>query len=300
MEEEITEVEHLSPFEKFEVVKRIRLFHPRAIDILNEISELRRKAKYSKSPNSMIVTGDAGVGKSTIFEMYMERQEEKLNHSPIERMPILSSKIPKPASYFYLVNQLLSDLGANSELARSHAHKMQILLPHYIQTKGVEMIMLDEFQHFINQEEQSILKNTADWFKTLINATNLPVVFFGTKDSMKVLTGNEQLGRRVRVREELNTFAFHTNKSREEFKKLMFEFSKHLPFEESSEIQEDSMCARMYDASGGNISTINHLLAEATLYAAKQGAQKIELAHLARAFELDGFASYGKQNPFQQ
>jgi archaellum biogenesis ATPase FlaH len=43
----------------------------------------------------------------------------------------------------------------------------------------VELIILDEFQHFDDRQSKNILKIISDWLKNLLNQSKVPIILVG-------------------------------------------------------------------------------------------------------------------------
>ncbi len=52
------------------------------------------------------------------------------------------------------------------------------------------MLILDEFQHFIDRDSAKVLKTVSDWLKTLILDTNLPIILIGLPEAEQILQLN--------------------------------------------------------------------------------------------------------------
>lgn len=284
--------------EKFEHLKKIRIIHPQFKQALNLIKDCHESSKISVDPKSLLIIGEPGAGKSTLFKYYAEKYDEVIHGVVKTKKRILWASVPSPASKKFVVESLLEQMGDfryHSGTLNSKVRRLRL----YIEGNGVELIMLDEFQHFLKPSQQSVY-DTADWFKTLINYTQIPVVLFGLPESTIVLESNPQLGRRFRRRYSLERFGFGTEKEAKIFKSLLLEIDKNLPFLESSLLHSDDMCKRFFAASNGLMDTIISLCREAASFAIQEKADSISLKHLAWAFQLDAYANNGKENPFYE
>ena len=72
------------------------------------------------------------------------------------------------------------------------------------------MLILDEFQHFIDRDSAKVLKTVSDWLKTLILDTNLPIILIGLPEAEQILQLNchSQLSRRFANRCYLGPFVW--------------------------------------------------------------------------------------------
>lgn len=80
-----------------EHVKRIVIAHPNYNDLLSEIEEVHYYSKGSVKPESLFLSGEAGVGKSTVLEEYTRRFPRGLVNNNTE-IPVLYSTLPVGAT----------------------------------------------------------------------------------------------------------------------------------------------------------------------------------------------------------
>ncbi|WP_043933853.1 ATP-binding protein [Bacillus sp. EB01] len=288
---------NLSKQQKWELVQKMRIIHPAFKSAIKMIEMCHKRSKKSLEPMSAVITGESGTGKTTIIKHYVEQYDKVDVGDYKTTRRILSASIPSPASKAFLAEALLKQMGDAYYYTGTVANKIA-RLSQYITKNGIELIILDEFQHFINAKNKRINYDTADWFKSIINAAGIPVIFFGLPDCKQVLVENEQLSRRVKNRLDLSQFGYSTQKERQAFQRLLHEIERNLPFEESSGFTDEEMCLRIFDASKGLMDTIMNLVREAAYLAIEDGAPKIELEHLATAFSMNGHVNKAVNNPF--
>ncbi|MFZ3577882.1 TniB family NTP-binding protein [Virgibacillus sp. DJP39] len=289
--------EDMTKAQKLKQLKDFKIIHPEFKKALKMIKDCHESSKVAADPKSVLITGDSGAGKTTIYHYYADRFDQIIHGESLTTKRILHASIPSPGSTKFVVEQLLEQMGDfrfDSGTLNNKTHR----LTRYIEENGVELIMLDEFQHFLKPSKKSVY-DTADWFKSLINKTNVPVVLFGLKESETVLSTNEQLSRRFKRRIKLEHFGFNTKKEKSAFRALLREIDRNLPFKQDSNLDSEDFSERFYYASNGLMDTITSLIREASSFAIEENADSLELKHLAWAFSLDGHANRGKDNPFE-
>lgn len=96
---------------------------------------------------------------------------------------------------------MLGDPAADKETISSQTLRLR----KFIAACEVELIILDEFQHFDDRQSRNVLKTISDWLKNLINQCTVPIVLVGMPGCESVLDqkGNEQLKRRFASRHEI-------------------------------------------------------------------------------------------------
>jgi hypothetical protein len=165
---------------------------------------------------------------------------------------------------------------------------------------GVEIIILDEFQHFIDSDSNAVLVNVSNWLKDLINETRKPVVLVGMPHSEVVLRANPQLERRFSMRESLEPFGWNTSAKRDEFKSFLKHLDRHLPLPKRSNLSDHETAFRIYCATNGFIGYVMKLVRRAAIMAIDRAADCLGIELLAESYDerLAAGAS-GRVNPFR-
>jgi len=81
-----------------------------------------------------------------------------------------------------------------------------IRLKKLIRGAGTKLIILDEFQHFIDESNRKVQHHVADWLKILVDDTCVELVVAGFPSSINVILSNKQLARRFMAPVELRRF----------------------------------------------------------------------------------------------
>ena len=162
------------------------------------------------------------------------------------------------------------------------------------------MLILDEFQHFIDRDSAKVLKTVSDWLKTLILDTNLPIVLIGLPEAEQILQlrCHSQLSRRFANRCYLSPFAWQSDNG-EEFRTFLHLIESQLPLESASNLSELNLARRFYYASDGVVAYVMKLIRYGTYLALQQQKEQLDISILAVAFEKYVQADkLGKINPF--
>ena len=164
---------------------------------------------------------------------------------------------------------------------------------------SVEIIILDEFQHFIDRNSDVVLKEVADWLKQLIDSAEIPIVLVGLPESEYVLKENKQLSRRFSQRCSLDPFPFEKQGDRKAFRKVLATLDSLLPLSKDSNLSSGDMPERFFYASDGFIAYIAKLLRFAAEFAIETGLQNLNRGVLAKVFHEQIHPDKpGKDNPF--
>ena len=108
---------------------------------------------------------------------------------------------------------------------------MTFRLYELLYTCKVQLIIIDETQQLVDRDSKKLIRESADWFKDLINITKIPVAFLGLPESSNIFIENEQLSGRVLLRETVEPFHYDDKG----FRSFLHVFDGELPFENSSD-----------------------------------------------------------------
>ncbi|MCY0888828.1 MAG: TniB family NTP-binding protein [Alicyclobacillaceae bacterium] len=286
--------------ERLKRLERIRILHPSFNRSLELIHECRERSKITAEPICGFITGDAGVGKSEVFKQY-KNQNAASNGGVAGQSVVaieLTYRVPTPLA---LVEMLLQGMGApNPTYGRNLGVKFNRLV-NLIKATGVEIVLLDEFQNFVDQNsgKGKLLYDVSDCLKSLINATHVPFVLFGLHDTLCILRVNSQLNGRFQRRETLPVFPFKTESDRSDFRKLLTMIDQQLPFLQMSKMSDDHLSQKIYEATGGLMRFIKFLIRDAAMLAILKNHSAIEIEDWAESFDRNTCMSDTvKGNPF--
>ncbi len=280
-------------------VKQIFIQNPQLTDIIDDISDCREFSDGIHEPDCMIVVGDTGAGKTTLIDKYLAKNPRSdTNDGSV--IPILSTSLPPNATPITASEQLLSDLGDPLAFSRGNDPvKIAQEVSDLMTSCGVELIIIDEFQHMIDRKSKQILHSAADWLKMLIVRSKIPVVLFGMPYSVLILEANNQLAGRFELQHTLEPFRLNNKENRALYKTFLTMLDDALPFHESSALASPDMMKRIYAFSQGNLRRIRKLINRSSRLALRDNSNKILLEHFAKAAPKVSRAACEKQNPFR-
>ncbi len=280
---------------KSELLKPILFSCPRVREILQAISEVHEGPKMGLEPSCLLIVGGTGTGKTTAVKCY-ENWFPRFDDGDGMVIPILSSRVPAPATIKGIATQLLDAL--DDELACEGTLTSQTMRLHRLmKSAGVELLIMDEVQHFLSCSPSSV-PVACDWLASLSNTTGVPIVFIGTPDVVDVLNCHHGLSRRLTVI-ELKPFGWETKREQEDFKSLLKAVEMKLPIRQSIPLSSPEMAFRLLCSSDGVMSHLMGIIKTAAVFALQRGKKVVTRAEFAKAYRFRRPLSASRQeNPF--
>ncbi len=281
-------------------IESIRVAYPRWQGIVEEIGRCQEWGPVAAEPPCLLVVGPTGAGKSTLVETYAQEHPAVLTESGIT-YPVVRATIPTPATIKALAMVLLAALG-DPRATSGTVGAMTYRLTHYFRDCKVELLILDELQHFRDRDNRRVLENASNWLKTLIKETGVACVLVGLQgEAEEVVRLNPQLARLFGAPHVLLPFAWEERRPEtvREFVACLTLLEGALPLAERPDLSGLGMARRLHAASGGVMAYLMELLRGATYLALTEGRVTLDLDVLGRAFE-QRLASLrrGTANPF--
>ncbi|MBL4941598.1 MAG: TniB family NTP-binding protein [Colwellia sp.] len=269
--------------EKIKQIESVFVETPIIKEIMADIDDAMETASivgYLKQPDSILITGQSGMGKTTIFEHFLSKyprvQEEECDIVPILASTLLDDKSPKGAP-----GHMLRDLG--DWLEGKGGTRGELTDRFVVQCNGakVEAIFIDEFQNAIENGTDNIIWNTSEWIKTLINLTGRPVCLFGMPYSRQVIEANIALINRFPLIHHIEEYDSGTSNEWLDFLEAV---DKQLPFEKKTNLALPDLGLRLMCAAGGNLGRLmKRIIRPAAKAAVKDGSKALTHQHLFKA-----------------
>lgn len=278
-------------------LKKTLLPHTRFKQVITRIAELHHYSKQNKVGGGLIFTGPSGFGKTTMFEHYLTlfpRQEE----AQYSRIPVLHVTTPSSPTVRSFAEAIL--LALEDPLARrGTAEEKTLRIYQLLKSCQVELLLIDEFQHFYYAHTIVEFRRITDWLKNLISLSGMAVVLCGLPESELVIRSNEQLDRRFSSKVVLSPFRLEKDNDFAEFRGVLKAFQEVLPLPVETPLYEANLARRFIVASGGLLDYLRKVLEGAVSLAGAAGHQSLDMAAYAAGFRKEVWSDVGDRlNPF--
>ena len=256
--------------------------HRRFREGMFRLAELHHARRTYGTGGGLLITGHSGAGKSTLIEHY-ELLYPRLHEREGTRIPVLRVSVPSSPSAKSLAEAILVALKDPKAHRGTASEKTERILV-WLERCGVELILLDEFQHLFYTSSVIAYRDVTDWLKRLISNTNIGIVACGLPEAALVVESNEQLARRFSARIQLTPFSLDDEDDFREFRGLLRSFQELLPIPVEIPLYEANLSRRMYIASYGLLDYLGKVLEGAVSVAVTARQPMIDLPVLAAGF----------------
>jgi hypothetical protein len=273
----------ITPSYKKNIVETFVVEHTAFSNISTKLNQCFDAALYSDTPMSLAIIGESRTGKTTVAEKFYS---EHLPYRVAEglKVPVLKTSAPSVPTIVGLAEHMLFCIGDERFYSGTHAKKT-LRLQTLIEAADTKMVMIDEFQHFVDKATDRVIHSAADWLKKLVDDCGVSLVILGLESALSVLDQNEQLRGRFLAPVEMPRFNWRIKAHRLQFIAILKAFESELNTEfDSVQLSNSDMAFRLYVASGGLIGYLWKLLRQVALNATYSGRTEIRISDFDRAY----------------
>lgn len=256
--------------------------HRRHREAMHAMAELHvRRRKYGAG-GGLLLSGPSGAGKSTMVRAYLE-SFPRVYETERTHIPVLLVSVPSSPTSRSLASAILEALG-HPKAHRGTAPEMTARIHELFRRCGVEIVLLDEFQHLFYAPSLNAFRDITDWLKNLLEATQVGMVACGLPAAESVVNSNEQLARRFSARIRVAPFAFDQADDFKEFRGVLKALESYLPIPMETPLHESNQARRFHVGSYGLMDYVIKILEGAVSVATAEGLEKVDLSALAAGF----------------
>jgi len=285
--------------EMIDQIWTLEVIHPRMKEILEGIDTCHRSYFRKGEKVNMFITGDTGLGKSTICNNYLARFQRDTDEKG-KIIPVLYTSMPGSPTPKGLTTQMLNDIQCPAAFKGVFINQ-KIRLKELARDLRIQLWILDELQNVIDPDSDTILNAVSNLLKEFINILQIPIIMVGLPESLAVLTSNRQLARRVSQHEELTEFMWEDVNQRKQFRSLLKTIDGRLPLNRSSQLATVDLAKRIHFASDGVMDHFMKLIRHSSEIAVKKDMDCIDMPLLSYVYDKHISKLFdNKFNPFAE
>jgi len=275
-----------------------RTQHNRFVEALDAIGQTHSMSGLEGT--GMLVMGVPGLGKSSILKSYRKhhlKAREDLESPDGSKEPIILVSVPSDPTEKTLLQQILKASSYAGSITGT-AGDLRQKLDEFIVGRGVELLILDEFQHFLPEQARFNTRGVVNQIKLLMDENKLAVVMAGTPEGYRSIARHDELYQRFAHR-QVRLQPFNVDDRLKEFRKYMRACRRSLEAKgfETIPLEDEEMLTRLFLATKGIPRLITHLLLAAITSVGP--GETVTLNDLKRAFAGRSLnPALGKFDPF--
>jgi hypothetical protein len=293
-------ISKLTDDERFKIIEDLYIIMP-DIQTIIDSAEICRQSRYSSEPFCMLIEGPFGSGKTSLAKLLLSRNKIKFGVTT-NKVPTLLATIPVNPTDKKISQELLKSLNDTYSLS-GNTHLLTLRAATVISRLETELLFCDEFQHFIDQNNNTILYDSTDWFKNFIKTNHIPTVMIGLEQKSKpIINSNLQLGSLFINSFNLSNFSWNKEKSRESieyFRSFLEMLDQQMPLRFSSDLSEEKAAYQIFLATSGIKRSVMRLLRTAARLAVIEKTEKMDGKILSKAFTMVGQGLDKNKNVFE-
>jgi Bacterial TniB protein len=272
--------------------------HTKFTKAIREIARVHQRGQEAGITEGMLLVAQTGSGKTTVLEYY-ERGFPRAFKDGVTRIRVLRVNTPESPSVKDLAEAILCALGDPAAAKGTAAAKTRRIC-HFFSVCGVELLLVDEFQHFFDGTRVAESRRISNWLKLLMIQVRVPVVLAGLPRSIQVVNLNPQLRRRFAAPYYMEPFAFGTKEEQTELRGVLLGIQQGLPCG-SIDLSEANMAKRFYYASHGLFDYIVKIIDDAASRGGSGPSGQLTMRDYAEAFKrVVWFDAPDMLNPFME
>ncbi|EJC6765622.1 TniB family NTP-binding protein [Vibrio parahaemolyticus] len=244
--------------------KKAFVITPSVAKVLRYMDRCRDLSDMDSEPTCMMVYGSHGVGKTAIIKKYL-KQNEGDSDTEGDTIPVIHIEMPDNAKPVDAARELLLQMEDPLALYDTNLARLTKRIVELIPLLGVKLIIIDEFQHLVDESSNKILTQVGNWLKGILNKSKCPIVLFGMPYSKLVLQANSQLHSRFSIQFNLRPFNYQEGEGT--FKTFLQHLDEALPFEKQTGLAKEGLQEKLYAFSQGNMRSLRDLIYQASIEA---------------------------------
>ncbi|SAK40837.1 TniB transposition protein [Caballeronia fortuita] len=286
-------------------VERILIPYRQFATVVDRLKHVLDLSRNGADPRHTFLVGESGTGKTWVAR-YIRSILPESESDGVRIKPVLVLETPTSPTLKSLAQAMLVALGDPlASLGTAEVKRLRALT--LMRQCQVQMLIVDELQHFLDHGSHNSPQSVADWLKNFVEDARIPCLLMGLPRSTAILALNEQLRRRFSARIELLPFSIEHESDELEFRTILNTLDEMLPCQRRSGFAEPETAHRIYMATNGLIGYVRRLTTGAFELMLAANQPSIDRTLLQKAFVretwgggLDELNPFHKKFPFRR
>jgi hypothetical protein len=264
------------------IIERLIIRHSAFSEAERQIEQCFAFSVGKGEAEALAIIGESGTGKSTVLNVFADGHKPTRSPDGLN-VPVLLVSAPSAPTAKNLAGIMLEGLGADDAMRGTEDQRTRRVKT-LIRETGTRLVMIDEFQHFVDQGTQRVIRHVADWLKGLINDTRSTLVVAGLPSCMAVVDQNAQLTRRFSAPIHMPRFQWDEPEERRQFVAILRGVHRAISREiMMPDLSSEEMALRVYLATGGLMGYVSKLLRQLLRNARVHTRNTVTLAEMHEA-----------------
>ncbi|GAB7219655.1 TniB family NTP-binding protein [Vibrio comitans] len=287
-------------YEQLKAYDNCFIEYPEITEIYSIFDQLRFNQSLGGEPESFLLTGESGSGKTALINNYLSRFKTGSSWS---KQTILSTRIPSRVNEQNILTQFLVDLDSKSG-GRSVRKRNEIALAEGVVTqlkrKSVELIIVNEIQELVEFSTAIERQTIANTFKYISEEAGVPFVLVGMPYA-DVIAQESQWNSRLSWRREINYFKLLQverdsqnvstqysidARQKEHFAKFVAGLASRMGYENKPVLAKNEVLYPLFAMCHGECRRLKHFLKDAMIMSFKENKSTVDKEILASTFTL--------------
>lgn len=297
-------------FEQLKSFETCFIEYPAITEIYSIFDQLRFNHSLGGEPESFLLTGEAGSGKTALINNYLSRFH---SGSTWGKQPVLSTRVPSRINEQNTLTQFLVDLDCKSGgrgVRRCNEIGLGEAVVKQLKRKSVELIIVNEIQElveFSTAEQRQVIANT---FKYISEEARVSFVLVGMPYA-DVIATESQWNSRLSWRRKIHYFKLlkansHSSRTasygfdleqKKHFARFVAGLSSRMGWDKQPVLTKNEVLFPLFVMCRGECRALKHFLKDALLMSFNENADTIDKAILSRTF---AFKFPYLDNPFDR
>lgn len=280
-------------------IKQLHIHHNDFNYALSKLEACYEGIMGGDDSRGVAILGRSGTGKTHLLDYFYSRYPFERHDEGIS-MPVVYIKTPSNPTVKGLIEALLYAVG-DPLFNKGTLTEKSTRLVNLLKKIDAKLLILDEFQHFVDKGSKKVQFAVADELKVIVENAGVGLVVSGLPYCKSVILSNEQLTRRFSSPVTLSQFDWSVTKDRANFKGILKAMQSSLDSISLPDLTSDEMAFRFYSASGGLIGRVANIFTQLIRDLAKNDKNQVTLDDLNEAAKEACFdMPFGIDNPFSR